>query len=61
ALAAGIDQIRALAEPERLAVVAAYRDAISTTFLMGIGIIGLAFLLVFLLPELPLRSGKPAE
>lgn len=61
ALAAGVDQIRALAPAERLAVVAAYRDAISTTFALGIVIIALAFLLVFLLPELPLRSGRPAE
>lgn len=61
ALAAGIDQIRGLAAAERLAVISAYRDAISTTFTMGIGIIALAFLLVFLLPELPLRSGPAAE
>ncbi|MDG7111585.1 hypothetical protein OVO43_12010, partial [Streptococcus pneumoniae] len=31
ALAAGIDQIRGLAAAERLAVISAYRDAISTT------------------------------
>ena len=41
---------------QREAVIAVYRHAISTTFLVGSAITALAFLVVLFLPEHPLKS-----
>ena len=56
----GLQDIAGLPEVQRLAVIAAYRHAISTTFLAGAVITALAFALVLFLPEKPLRSACPA-
>ena len=53
-----LQQISALPEVQRLAVIAAYRHAISTTFLVGAVITALAFVLVLFLPEKPLRTAR---
>ena len=55
-----LQEIAALPEGLRLAVIAAYRHAISTTFLVGAVITALAFVLVLFLPEKPLRTARPA-
>jgi EmrB/QacA subfamily drug resistance transporter len=55
-----LQEIAALPEAQRLAVIAAYRHAISTTFLVGAVITALAFVLVLFLPEKPLRTARPA-
>lgn len=58
----GIQQIAALPPAQKDLVIAAYRHAISTTFLAGSVIIGLAFVLVLFLPEHALKSAKqPGE
>jgi EmrB/QacA subfamily drug resistance transporter len=54
-----MQQIAALPEVQRLAVVAAYRHAIATTFLVGAIITAAAFVLVIFLPEKPLRTSRP--
>src|SRR4029434_5252552 len=46
-----------LPEAQRIAVVHAYRQAISSTFLLGAVVAGLGLLVVLALPERPLRSG----
>ncbi|HXY61820.1 MAG TPA: MFS transporter, partial [Nitrospirota bacterium] len=56
----GIQEILQLSPERRDAVIAIYRYAINTTFLVGAIITALAFLLVLNLPELPLRSGRPS-
>jgi len=56
-----LQQIAALPAAEREIVKNAYRHAISTTFLVGSVIIALAFVLVFFLPERPLRSAQGEE
>jgi hypothetical protein len=62
-----IAAISAMAEPQRSAVVHAYRHAIGSTFLLGAAVAGLGLLIVLALPERPLRSGvqrhaeKPVE
>jgi len=55
-----LQEIAALPEAQRLMVIAAYRHAISTTFLVGAVITALAFVLVLFLPEKPLRTARPA-
>jgi len=52
----GIQEIAALPPSQHEIVIAAYRHAISTTFLVGSVITALAFSLVLFLPEHPLRS-----
>jgi hypothetical protein len=52
----GLQQIAALPLAEREIVKEAYRQAISTTFLVSSVIIALAFILVLFLPEHPLKS-----
>ena len=52
-----ISAISALPEPQRVAVVHAYRQAIGSTFLLGAVVAGLGLLVVLALPERPLRSG----
>ncbi len=56
----GLRQIAELPAAQKALVTDAYRHAISTTFLAGSLIVGLAFLLVLFLPEHPLRSAHPA-
>jgi EmrB/QacA subfamily drug resistance transporter len=53
----GIQDIAALPAAQREIVLGAYRHAISTTFLVGAVIMGMAFALVLFLPEHPLKSG----
>jgi hypothetical protein len=52
-----LSAITALPEAQRIAVVHAYRQAISSTFLLGAVVAGLGLLVVLALPERPLRSG----
>jgi EmrB/QacA subfamily drug resistance transporter len=52
----GIQQIEQLPPAQKEIVVGAYRQAISTTFLLGSIVIALAFVLVLFLPEHPLRT-----
>jgi EmrB/QacA subfamily drug resistance transporter len=52
----GLQQISQLPSAERAMVIAAYRHAISTTFLTGALITAAAFILVLFLPEHPLRT-----
>ncbi len=52
----GIGRIAGLPTAERASVIAAYRDAIATSLLVGGGIAALAFLAATLIPELPLRG-----
>jgi EmrB/QacA subfamily drug resistance transporter len=52
----GMQEIAVLPEAQRDIVLAAYRHAISTTFLVGAIIIAVAFVLVLFLPEHPLKS-----
>lgn len=54
----GLQQIALLPAAQKDAVIAAYRHAISTTFLVGSVIIALAFVLVLFLPEHPLKSSR---
>jgi hypothetical protein len=54
----GMQEIAGLPEAQREIVLAAYRHAISTTFLAGAAIIAAAFVLVLFLPEHPLKSGQ---
>ena len=54
----GLQQIAQLPVAQKDAVIAAYRHAISTTFLVGSVIIALAFALVLFLPEHPLKSSR---
>ena len=57
----GIQEIGRLPQAQQDLVIAIYRHAISTTFLLGAVITALAFALVLFLPEHPLRSGRPGE
>jgi EmrB/QacA subfamily drug resistance transporter len=52
----GLQQIAALPTAQKEAVLALYRHAISTTFLVGAAITALAFVVVLFLPEHPLKS-----
>jgi len=56
----GLQDIARLPEAQRLAVIDAYRHAISTTFLFGALITALAFSLVLFLPERPLQTSPAA-
>jgi EmrB/QacA subfamily drug resistance transporter len=55
----GIEEIAQLPPDQRDMVIATYRHAITTTFLVGAIITALAFSLVLFLPEHPLKSGRP--
>jgi EmrB/QacA subfamily drug resistance transporter len=57
----GLQDIALLPAAQREVVIAAYRHAISTTFLVGAVITALAFVLVLFLPEKPLQTARPAE
>jgi EmrB/QacA subfamily drug resistance transporter len=57
----GLQDIALLPEAQRDVVIAAYRHAISTTFLVGAIITTLAFMLVLFLPEKPLQTARPAD
>jgi len=57
----GLQDIALLPEAQRIVVIAAYRHAISTTFLVGAIITTLAFMLVLFLPEKPLQTARPAD
>jgi len=54
----GIQQIAQLPAAQKELIIAAYRHAISTTFMVGSAIIAMAFLLVLFLPEHPLKSSR---
>lgn len=49
----------ALSEHLQTATMALYRHAISSTFLLGTCIVACAFLVILLLPEIPLRDHHP--
>ena len=55
----GIQQIAQLPQAQKDIVIAVYRHAISTTFLVGSLITAMAFALVLFLPEHPLKSAHP--
>jgi EmrB/QacA subfamily drug resistance transporter len=57
----GVQQISRIPAAQREVLVHAYRHAIATTFLTGAAIAALAFGIVLLLPERPLRSATPVE
>jgi MFS family permease len=57
----GLQDIALLPDAQRVVVIAAYRHAISTTFLVGAIITALAFMLVLFLPEKPLQTARPAD
>jgi EmrB/QacA subfamily drug resistance transporter len=57
----GLQDIALLPEAQRIVVIAAYRHAISTTFLVGAIITALAFALVLFLPEKPLQTARPSD
>jgi len=57
----GLQDIALLPDAQRAAVIAAYRHAISMTFLAGAIITALAFILVLFLPEKPLQTARPAK
>jgi predicted MFS family arabinose efflux permease len=57
----GVQHIATLPDPERLAIVDAYRHAIATTFFTGSMTAMLALFCVLLIPERPLRSGRVYE
>ena len=57
----GLQDIALLPDAQRAVVIAAYRHAISTTFLVGAIITALAFVLVLFLPEKPLQTARPAN
>jgi hypothetical protein len=58
----GVQQIAQMPAALAVSVTGFYRSAIGVTFLVGGAIIGLAFLVVLFLPELPLKTAtvKPA-
>lgn len=56
----GIQQIAQLPVLQRAAVLAAYRDAISSTFLAGAAVAVIAFVITLFLPEKPLKSSRHA-
>jgi EmrB/QacA subfamily drug resistance transporter len=56
ALKGGLQQLTALSGPAHDAVVAIYRHALATTFLADVFIAAAALAMLFLLPELPLRT-----
>jgi EmrB/QacA subfamily drug resistance transporter len=60
-LEVGVQQISLIPEAQRHMLMEAYRHAIATTFLTGAGTALLAFVLVFFLPEKPLRTRKLDE
>jgi predicted MFS family arabinose efflux permease len=53
-----VQDIARLSPAEHASFIAAYRDAMGATFLAAAGGTALAFVIVLLLPERPLRSGK---
>ena len=55
-LSSGVQQIAQMPAALGFAVTGFYRTAIGTTFLVGGAILGLAFLTVLFLPELPLKT-----
>jgi len=55
----GVQQIQTIPAAQRDLLVHAYRHAIATTFLTGAALAALAFAIVLLLPEHPLRSATP--
>ncbi len=57
----GIQQIAQLPQAQRELVIAVYRHAIGSTFLVGSVITAMAFALVLFLPEHPLKSGHPGK
>jgi MFS family permease len=57
----GIQQIAQLPQAQREIVIAVYRHAIGSTFLVGSVITAMAFALVLFLPEHPLKSGHPGK
>jgi len=57
----GIQQIAGLPLAQREAVIAIYRHAISTTFLVGSAITAAAFAVVLFLPEHPLKSSHDTD
>lgn len=61
ALNGGLEQLRALSGAAHDTAVAIYRHALAMTFLADIFVIGTALVVLFFLPELPLRSfrGQP--
>ncbi len=56
ALKGGLEQLRVLSGGAHEAAVAIYRHALAMTFLADIFVIGTALVVLFFLPELPLRS-----
>jgi len=61
-LSSGVQQIAQMPAALAVSVTGFYRSAIGATFLVGGAIIGLAFVVVLFLPELPLKTAtvKPA-
>ena len=57
----GIRELALLPLAQQEVVLAAYRHAISTTFLVGSIITAAAFVLVLFLPELPLKSAHAGD
>lgn len=57
----GIRQIAQLPVLQRDVILAAYRHAISSTFLAGAAVAAAAFAISVFLPEKPLRSARPAR
>jgi hypothetical protein len=58
-LEGSVEQIAALPAPEHAAIVEAYRQAIGSTFLAGVVVAAVAFLVVLFLPERPLEGPVP--
>jgi hypothetical protein len=56
----GMQQIAQLPQAEREVIIALYRHAIGSTFLVGSVITAMALVLVLFLPEHPLRSEEIA-
>ncbi len=56
ALTGGLEQLRALSGGAHDTAVAIYRHALAMTFLADVFVIGAALIVLFFLPELPLRS-----
>jgi EmrB/QacA subfamily drug resistance transporter len=57
----GVQQISQLPPAQKDAVIAVYRHAITTTFLVGSAITALAFAIVLFLPEHPLKSSHDSD
>ncbi|MGH6988833.1 MAG: MDR family MFS transporter [Stellaceae bacterium] len=56
ALNGGLQQMAALSGPARDVVVAIYRHSLATTFLADVFVVAAALMMLFFLPELPLRT-----